>query len=52
MHSDRVDEERGIYRGEVMAIMGALADLQADTRAILALLGDEEDGGGEEEVDT
>lgn len=51
MHSDRVDEERGIYRGEVMAIMVALADIHANTGAILALLGDEEDGGEEEEVD-
>jgi hypothetical protein len=35
----RVDEEQGIYRGEVMAIMIALADLQTDTREILDLLG-------------
>jgi hypothetical protein len=33
-----VNEEQGIYRGEVMAIMFALADLQVDARAILAIL--------------
>jgi hypothetical protein len=47
-----VDEEQGIYRGEVLAIMIALADINASTRAILAILGDDEDDGEEEEVDS
>jgi hypothetical protein len=47
-----VDEERGIYRGEVMVMMGALADIQANTTEILAILRDEEDGDEEEETDT
>ena len=47
-----MDEEQGIYRGEVMAMMGALADLRTDTRDILAILLDEEEGDEEEEADT
>jgi len=46
-----VDEAQGIYRGEVLAMMGALADIYVDTGRILAILGDEEDGDEEEEVD-
>jgi hypothetical protein len=46
-----VDEERGVYRGEVMAMMVALADIQTDTKEILGVLRDEEDGDEEEEVD-
>lgn len=45
-----VDEERGIYRGEVMAIMGALADIQTGTNEILRILSDEADDE-EEEMD-
>ena len=33
-----MDEEQGIYRGEVMAMMFALGDIQTDTREILAIL--------------
>lgn len=46
-----VEEETGIYRGEVLDIMGALADLRSDVADILELLGEEEDGQ-EEETDT
>ena len=46
-----MDEERGIYRGEVMVMMGALADIHAETGEILAILRDEENGDEEEEVD-
>jgi hypothetical protein len=46
-----VDEEQGIYRGEVAAIMGALADIHVDTGRILQLLGDGEDGDEPEEMD-
>ena len=46
-----MDEEQGIYRGEVIAMMGALADIQSDTRMILGILGYEEDGDEEEEMD-
>ena len=38
-----VDEPHGIYRGEVLAIMGALADIYTDTQAILDLLEEEDD---------
>lgn len=47
-----MDEEQGIYRGEVHAIMIALADISANTRAILSVLTDDEDGDEEEEVDS
>jgi hypothetical protein len=45
-----VDEDQGIYRGEVLTIMGTLADIVTDTQEILAILGgyDEEDN---EEMD-
>jgi hypothetical protein len=44
-----VDEEMGIYRGEVTAIMWALADLQTDVRKIVGYIeGDDEE---EEEED-
>jgi hypothetical protein len=46
-----VDEEQGIYRGEVLAIMGALADISSDTLEILTILGGE-DHDGEEEMDS
>ena len=46
-----MDEEQGIYRGEVQAIMIALADIRANTRAILRVLTDDEDGDEEEEAD-
>jgi hypothetical protein len=40
----------GIYRGEVLTIMGALADIQAALRVIRGFLEDE-DGTEEEEGD-
>jgi hypothetical protein len=43
-----VEEEQGIYRGEVLAIMGALSDIDNDTTRSRLLL-DEEDADGEEE---
>jgi hypothetical protein len=43
-----VEEEQGIYRGEVLAIMGALSDIYNDTTRSRLLL-DEEDADGEEE---
>ena len=45
-----MDEEQGIYRDEVLTMMGALADISADTLEILAILKgyDEEDNGAEE----
>jgi hypothetical protein len=46
-----VDEEMGIYRGEVLAIMGALADISADVRQIALLLDDDEDEDGQEEAE-
>ena len=51
-HRDDVDEEEGIYRGEVMAILGALADISSDTLRILAILrGEDEEDDGDEELD-
>jgi hypothetical protein len=46
-----VDEPEGIYRGEVLAIMGALADIHARTSRILRLLEDEDEDDEEEEAD-
>ena len=43
-----MDEEQGIYRGEVIEMMGALADIYVDTGRILTILGDEEDDDEEE----
>ena len=50
-HPGLVAEEQG-YRGEVMVMMGALADIQTYSREILAILRDEEEGDEEEEADT
>jgi hypothetical protein len=46
-----VDEETGIYREEVMLVLGALADITTNTRAILAILEGEDDDDEEEEAD-
>jgi hypothetical protein len=45
-----VEEEVGIYRGEVVAIMGVLADVYRNTELILDELGYEEDDDEEEET--
>jgi hypothetical protein len=48
-----VEDDQGIYREDVMVMMGALADISTDTREILAILRDEyEDDDEEEEADT
>lgn len=47
-----MDEEQGIYRGEVLAIMGALSDIVTDTQQILAILGGYDEGDDEEEMDS
>jgi hypothetical protein len=48
-----VDEVQGIYRGEVLVIMGALADIYADTSRILDILQEnDEDDDEAEEVDS
>ena len=46
-----MDEERGIYRGEVLTIMEALADLRVDVAAIRIYLLEEDDEGEEEGPD-
>jgi hypothetical protein len=46
-----VEEESGIYREEVLLMIGALADIATDTRRILAILGDEEDEDEETQDD-
>ena len=38
-----MEEEQGIYREEVLLILGALADITTDTDRILAILGGEEE---------
>ena len=47
-HHLPVPEEMGIYRGEVLTIMGALADIYAGITEIHEFLEDE-DGAEEEE---
>jgi hypothetical protein len=47
-----VDEEPGIYREDVLLILGALADITTDTSKILAILRGEEDDDEEEEADS
>ncbi len=46
------EEETGIYRGEVLAIMGALSDVYANTEHILTLLRGEDEDEEEEEMDS
>jgi hypothetical protein len=45
------EEETGIYRGEVLALIGALADIRWDVVQIRKLLEDE-DGSEEEEAES
>ena len=42
-HPDRVDEEQGIYRGEVLEMMGALADIAVGVQQILTHIEGEDD---------
>jgi hypothetical protein len=51
-HSVAVDEDQGIYRGEVFTIMGTLSDIVTDTREILAILHGYDDEDDEEEMDS
>jgi hypothetical protein len=44
-----MDDEQGIYRVEVLAIMGALADLHVDVNTILRYIQGEDDDEAEEE---
>ena len=47
-----MEEEQGIYRGEVIAMMLALADINANVKDIVAyIFGEDEDEEEEEEVD-
>ncbi|MEX2613975.1 MAG: hypothetical protein WD380_10390 [Gaiellaceae bacterium] len=48
-----MDEEDGIYREEVQAIVGGLADISSDTLQILAILrGEDEEEDDDEEMDS
>ena len=49
-HPDGVDEDSGIYRGEVMTIMGVLADIDVGVRKILRYIEGEDDEGEEEDL--
>ncbi len=44
-----MDDEQGIYRVEVLAIMGALADLTVDVTKILRYIEGEDDDETQEE---
>ena len=44
-----MDEEQGIYRGEVITIMGALADVHVKVDRILAYIEGDDDEAEEEE---
>ena len=44
-----MDDEQGIYRVEVLAIMGALADIVVGVRRILGYIEGENDDEAEEE---
>jgi hypothetical protein len=48
-HPEGVDEEEGIYRGEVRAMMVSLADIYVNTETILAILRGEDEEDDEEE---
>lgn len=45
-----MEEAQGIYRGEVMTMMGVLADIDVNIRAILRYLGGDDDEEEEEDV--
>lgn len=46
-----MNDEHGIYRVEVLSIIGALADLTVDVRRILRYIeGDDEDEAEEEDL--
>ena len=51
-HPDGVNEDQGIYRGEVLVIMGVLADIETDTTEIPAILHGYDEDGDEEEMDS
>jgi hypothetical protein len=44
-----MDEEQGIYRGEVTTMMGKLADIDVNVRKILEYIEEEDDEWEEEE---
>jgi hypothetical protein len=44
-----VDEEQGIYRGEVLTMMGKLADIDVNVRRVVAYLYGEDDDEEEED---
>jgi hypothetical protein len=45
-----VDEEQGIYRGEVFEMMGALADITVGVRQILNHIEGDDDAEEEEDL--
>ena len=46
-----MEEEQGIYRGEVTTMMGILADINVNVMEILAYIRGEDDDEEEEEED-
>jgi hypothetical protein len=49
-HSEVVDEEQGIYRGEVLEMMGALADISVGVQQILGHIEGDDDAEEEEDL--
>jgi hypothetical protein len=47
-----VEEEQGIFREEVLVMMGALADIETDTTEILRILRENEEDDEAEEMDS
>ena len=49
-HRGGVDEEQGIYRGEVRSIMIALADITVDVKTVLGYIEGDDDEEEEEDL--
>ena len=49
-HPEVVDEEQGIYRGEVLEMMGALADITVGVSTILGYIEGDHDAEEEEDL--
>jgi hypothetical protein len=50
MHPEEVDEAQGIYRGEVLEMMGALADISVGVQRLLSHIEGEDDAEEEEDL--
>ena len=50
-HAHPVDEEQGIYRGEVIEIMGALGDIRVAVETILWYIRNDDEEDDEDDGD-